>query len=959
MTRLPRCTGAAIAAVLAGAALPVSHAVALPPGFVDQFVATGLPLAVGVRFAPDGRGFVWEQSGRVWLLENGQLSAEPLIDIREEVGNWRELGLLGFAIDPDYYNNGRIYLAYTVDYHHLRYFGTPEYNPQANEYFHDTIGRITRYTCNAADGFRSVDPSSRFILVGETMSTGFPVTHESHTVGTLVFGEDGMLLAGSGDGSTYTHADGGGFRPGSSNTALIDGIIQPHEDVGAFRAQLLDSLSGRIIRIDPETGDGVPGNPYYDPANPRSARSRTWVLGLRNPFRFTLRPGTGQADPAVGDPGTLYIGDVGWYMHEELNVAPTGGLNFGWPLFEGLSEQPEYFALDTMNLTAPNPLAGQPGCPFPFFRFRDLLVQATLGVPRWRNPCSPTQNVPAGIPRWVHTRPVLEYGHTGIVSVPTFVGLDAAGVPIDDPASPVAGSQFTGRTVVGGAWYTEGHFPAEWRNVFYFADFVEGWIRAGVFDEEERLLEVRPFHEDAGRITSIAVNPADGGLYYITYDRFGIANLRRIVHADAFPPTAAMEVTPAYGPLPLTVSCSSAGSGAIDGSPVQYQWDFGDASPPSSEANPTHVYTGGVDITDLGTIVARVFELAPPFPYGAGAPDPEVIRDRDWPPLGGYAITRQYDTTHDAAQGLDDWIGYTFPEPMVIDRVTFQEGQHFPHGGWFDSLWVEYFDGSQWRPVSSLVSDPPYPGNNGINFETFVMSFQPVEARGVRIRGVPGGEHRFVSVAELRVRGMPAGQEDGPRRYDVRLTVTAGNGQSASAEASVSGNNSPPQVSILSPIDGAAFRVVAPTEVPLIAGVNDAEHGVEECECVWRVLAQQPGQTTVAAVVTGCDTSIQLQPPPGNAGCDGTEFRYEVRLTVSDPLGLSGSATASMYPNCCRPDWNNDQVVNMSDIAAFLESWVAAMNGGAPADFDGNGITGSPDIAAFLTAWLTAVNVGC
>src|SRR5690606_20361321 len=125
---------------------------------------------------------------------------------------------------------------------------------------------------------------------------GFPITHESHSIGTVMFGEDGSLIVGNGDGSTYLAADAGGWRQGSSNTALADGIITPEEDVGAFRAQMIDSLSGKILRLDPATGDGLPGNPFFDPANPRSARSRVWALGLRNPFRFDIRPGTGHSN---------------------------------------------------------------------------------------------------------------------------------------------------------------------------------------------------------------------------------------------------------------------------------------------------------------------------------------------------------------------------------------------------------------------------------------------------------------------------------------------------------------------------------------------------------------------------------------------------------------------------------------------------------------------------------------
>ena len=111
-----------------------------------------------------------------------------------------------------------------------------------------------------------------------------------------------------GDGASWQTTDVGGAQTGSLllPQALADGILRPKEDVGAFRAQLVDSLNGKVLRIDPATGDGVPSNPYYDAGNPRSARSRVWALGLRNPFRMGLQPNTGSHFPPDGNPGVLY-----------------------------------------------------------------------------------------------------------------------------------------------------------------------------------------------------------------------------------------------------------------------------------------------------------------------------------------------------------------------------------------------------------------------------------------------------------------------------------------------------------------------------------------------------------------------------------------------------------------------------------------------------------------------------
>ena len=180
--------------------------------------------------------FVWEKAGRVWAVQNGVKSAQPVIDIAEEVGDWRDYGLLGFALDPAFLQNGFVYLLYVVDYHHLRWFGTSSYDPNTNEYFHDTIGRLTRLTLDVHSPTLDLVPGSRQVLIGESMTTGIPICYQSHGVGALVFGSDGTLLVSAGEAASYDQVDTGGPHAGSSNTALADGIIQPKEDVGAFRA---------------------------------------------------------------------------------------------------------------------------------------------------------------------------------------------------------------------------------------------------------------------------------------------------------------------------------------------------------------------------------------------------------------------------------------------------------------------------------------------------------------------------------------------------------------------------------------------------------------------------------------------------------------------------------------------------------------------------------------------------
>ncbi len=588
-------------------ALLCGTASALPPNFVDEQMPLSWAQVTGITFAPDGRMFVWEKQGRVWNVENGVKAAAPLIDIGEEVANWGDYGLLGFAIDPDFYNNGYIYLLYAVDHYYLMNFGLPGYDPLQSTPFRDTMGRLTRYTCNAADGYRSVDYASRLILIGESIGTGFALLNDSHGVGTLLFGEDGTLLVSCGDGGSYTGPDTGGpVEQGSSNTGLADGIITSDLDVGAFRAQMIDSLNGKILRVDPATGNGVPSNPFYDPAQPRAFRSRMWALGLRNPFRIALRPGTGSHFPADADPGTIIIGDVGWDTRDEMSICTAGGQNFGWPLYEGLTASPDYPGILTANRKAPNPLYNTmvPGvglCTQQFFYFQNLLVQDTLNTPSWPNPCDPNRQIPATTPRFLHRRPGFDCrressngaARTGVYNAQG----NATTINVGAAQSPLQGPQFFGNCNIGGVWYTGANFPAMYQNTYFHADWGgDGgqWIKNIVFDNNDRPTLIRDF-ADAGTVAPVclAVHPVNGYLYYVHYNEFGDAEIHSIRYAGNLPPVVSASLAPSYGPAPLSVSFSSSGTYDPEGQPLTYDWDFGDGTAHSSQPNPTHIYGPG------------------------------------------------------------------------------------------------------------------------------------------------------------------------------------------------------------------------------------------------------------------------------------------------------------------------------------------------------------------------------
>jgi glucose/arabinose dehydrogenase len=839
--------------------------------------------------------FVWEKAGRVWVVENGVKSAQPVIDIGEEVGDWADHGLLAFALDPAFAQNGRVYLGYVVDYHYLRWSGTPTYDPAMNEYFHDTIARVTRFTLDVTSPALTLVPGSRTVLVGESMTTGIPICFQSHGMGSLVFGADGTLLVSVGESASFNQVDAGGAVPGSSNTALADGILRAKEDVGAFRAQLVDCLSGKILRIDPATGDGVPSNPWYDAAAVRAPRSRVWALGLRNPFRMTLQPGTGATDPMLARPGTLWIGDVGWAAREEVDVCNAPGQNFGWPIFEGLETQSGYAPHTTLDMDAPNPLSGIGGCAQAFFPFQSLIVQDTLAVPVFSNPCDLLQPVPATLPRFVHTRPLIDWFHgNGPARTGTFQGTVATTIDISAPGAPIAGVSFGGNCSVGGAWYSGLDFPLPFRGSYYFGDYVGGWIRRIVVDAAGVPVGVEPFGaglETAG-IVDVAADPSNGGLYFIGY-RASVQEVRRIVHTPNQAPVAVIATSQDFGPAPLAVQLDGTQSFDPEQDSLTYAWDFGDGSTSTAPVG-THVYYASGDITAQGTIFAHVFDLAPPHPLGTGNQDPEVIRDGDVPAQGTHDVARQYDTFHSGDQGGLDWIGYAFPTTRVFHALVFTDGVHRATGGWFDQLRVQVGDGTNWSFVQSFLTTPGYVGATGEDFTTYRLEFAPASGTHIRLVGVPGGSAHYISVGELRVIADDPALATTPIERDVRLTVTDSFGTSATTTAVVSLNNTPPVVHITSPVNGSTYPLNATITPVLSANVTDLEQGPAQLACAWQTILHHDEHTHPEPIDNACTTTTTITP----IGCDGPTYSYEIALRVTDSAGLWSEDRVYLYPDC-------------------------------------------------------------
>ena len=339
-----------LAAALVAAA-GVAQAQNLPSGFhrTDP-ISEPSSLPTGVYFAHDGRVFVTEKDGRVWLYHNLNDTARVLFaDISAEIHTVGDRGLLGFALDPRFPEVPRVYMLYAFN---GGLFGDPP--PRWGS---DCGGSTDPTPPPGSPGGCVIGAHlSRFDVVGDTADTAnetvliedwyqfFP----SHSIGTLLFGADGYLYVGGGEGASYNWADWG---QGVGNPTYPDErspTIGATPEGGALRSLGLEIessyanqqvwLDGAILRVNPSTGEGAPGNPLAATGLSENAK-RIVAYGLRNPFRFTERPGTGE----------IWVGDVGWNTWEEVNripVLPGDGsatlVNFGWPCFEGRQRTQDY-----------------------------------------------------------------------------------------------------------------------------------------------------------------------------------------------------------------------------------------------------------------------------------------------------------------------------------------------------------------------------------------------------------------------------------------------------------------------------------------------------------------------------------------------------------------------------------------------------------------------------------------
>ncbi|MFI7228439.1 LamG-like jellyroll fold domain-containing protein [Nonomuraea angiospora] len=513
-----------------------SAAQALPGSFQRQVVFSGLTNPTNIEFASDGRVFVAEKSGLIKVFDS-ITDTTPAIyaDLRTQVHNFWDRGLLGMALHPNFPADPRIYVLYAYDAvpgGTAPRWGTAGVSADPCP----TPPGATGDGCLITGRLSSLAPSGGSV-VETPLITDWCQQHPSHSVGDLKFGPDGMLYASGGDGASFNFADYGqdnltssdvtpdnpcGDPPSPVGTALTP----PAAEGGALRSQDPRTggdpaaLNGTVIRINPDTGSAAPGNPNAGSSDPNVARIIAY--GQRNPFRFTIRPGTGE----------VWAGEVGWNTWEEINriADPTGPVkNFGWPCYEGAARQGGY---DNLNLTL---------C-------ENLYAEGAAA----------------------HAQPYFAWNH--------------GSRPAPNDPCPSGGSSSSGV-----AFYNGGPYPDAYDGAMFFSDYSRScvWVMTKGANGLPDPATITTF--DSG-MPAVELQTGPGGdLFAVDFTN---GQVIRYLYNNA-PPSAVIGASATSGSAPLAVNFTSAGSADADGDPLTFRWDLdGDGDfDDSTSATPSFTYT--------------------------------------------------------------------------------------------------------------------------------------------------------------------------------------------------------------------------------------------------------------------------------------------------------------------------------------------------------------------------------
>jgi glucose/arabinose dehydrogenase len=313
------------------------------PSYTRTTLVSGLSSPIALAWTPDERNLlVAQKDGVVRVVKDGVLQPTPLIDLQAEVNTAGDRGLLSMALHPDLANNPYLYIAHTYD--------PPQTVGSTGLAAPDGGGnrpsRLVRYTLSTdASSNLSVVPGSQVVLLGKNSVWDYTSRPDADSTSDLSIPPSGIV------GATIT-APADQVDPGNNIRDYLatdsmshsmgdlefafengryvlyvsngDGTSYNFVDTRSQRVQDINNLSGKLLRIDPLSGQGLADNPFYTNDGVDNNRDKVFQLGMRNPFRFAI-------DPVTNLP---VIGDVGWTRWEEINSAPAGA-NFGWPFYEG------------------------------------------------------------------------------------------------------------------------------------------------------------------------------------------------------------------------------------------------------------------------------------------------------------------------------------------------------------------------------------------------------------------------------------------------------------------------------------------------------------------------------------------------------------------------------------------------------------------------------------------------
>eukprot|EP01117_Protostelium_nocturnum_P010634 TRINITY_DN3830_c0_g1_i1.p1 TRINITY_DN3830_c0_g1~~TRINITY_DN3830_c0_g1_i1.p1 ORF type:complete len:962 (+),score=320.62 TRINITY_DN3830_c0_g1_i1:31-2916(+) len=513
---------------------------------------------VGMAFTDNTNElFINAKAGYVFKYNMNTGALTQWLNIADQVHNAGDFGLLGIEVNKDFSNNPYVYLVYAVTS-----LAGPDDDMNAISYL-----RVIRVTQAGGVG----DTGSIVTLVGKDKTDAPPLCSSTHAGGAVAMGLDGTLLITFGEGGHFD-TDVMDFGQPLTDRYPYDEQCKVHfpgQNMGAFRAQSFNSLGGKLLRIDPTNGKGIcPDNanaaarkwnmnPFCD-GNSASIPSRIYALGMRNPYSMNVRP-LRQGEITDGGPGVIYYGEVGLGSFEEVNAVYQGGLNFGWPCWEG-----------------PRPMAGYRDSPMNDFNaFPDLvrpIDQAgnTFSCPKFYT------DVVTQHPTfyWARYTP----GMWGLYGEQYFMG-----------------AGFVGNCVGGVGFYTGTSYPDSFKNRVFVLDYGAGWIKSLKMGDASPYIDVyqsiQDFRPQSGTpIVSLESNPMTGDICYL-------AILAAEVHCISYAPqvtipTVVISSNTTVGDAPLYVGFSSDGTFDRTNAAINFiAWNFGDNTPIAVDPNPSHVFT--------------------------------------------------------------------------------------------------------------------------------------------------------------------------------------------------------------------------------------------------------------------------------------------------------------------------------------------------------------------------------